>query len=183
MSKLLLIIGVLLSMAKQPIFIEVKESEQALGNRLRTAAPAIRPRIQMLPAIVTATPSSDTLMLTRKVKTSDQSIRTWKKIYRHDSSAALMREGRGGATGAIDQKGKEKIALRLADTKICFSSFEQARQWIKETLGLDLNYHAVNKYLVRNFGVKIKAGRRAHALKSETATADYKKPSREAGTY
>jgi transposase len=110
-------------------------------------------------------------------KTSDQSIRTWKKIYRHGGSAALLREGRGGSKGAIDQKGKEKIALRLANTKNCFRSFEQARQWINETLGLNLDYHAVNKYLVRNFGVKMKAGRRSHALKSETATADYKKPS------
>jgi transposase len=183
MSNLLLSIGVLLSMAKQPILIEVQESEQELRRLFRKAAPAIRPRIQMLLAIVTGIPSSDTLTLSRKAKTSDQSIRTWKNIYKQGGSAALLREGRGGSEGAIDQKGKEQIAVRLADAKNCFRSFEQARQWINDTLGLDLDYHAVNKYLVRNFGVKMKAGRKSHVLKSETATADYKKPSREAGTY
>ena len=95
----------------------------------------------------------------------------------------MLHEGRGGSIGAIDQQGKEQIALLLADPKNCFLSFEQARRWINETLGLDLEYHAVNKYLVRNFGVRMKVGRRSHVLKDETATADYKKPSPGAGTY
>jgi transposase len=167
-------------MAKQPILIEVKESEQELRRLLRTAAPAIRPRIQMLLAIVTGISTSDTQALARKAKTSDQSIRTWKKIYKEGGSGALLREGRGGSEGAIDNEGKEKIAARLADPKNCFQTFEQARQWINETLGLELEYHAINKYLVRNFGVRMKVGRKSHVLKSETATADYKKPSRKA---
>lgn len=167
-------------MAKHPILIEVKESEQELRRLLRNASPAIRPRIQMLLAIASGASSSDTLALARKAKTSDQSIRTWKKIYREGGSAALLREGRGGSEGCIDSAGRERIAARLADPKNCFHSFEQARQWINETLGLNLEYHAVNKYLVRNFGVRMKAGRKSHVLKSETATADYKKPSREA---
>jgi transposase len=170
-------------MAKAPILIEVKESEQALRRALRRASPSIRPRIQMLLAIVTGIAASDTLTLARKAKTSAQSIRTWKKIYNKGGAQALLHQGRGGSEGAIDKAGKEQIALRLADPKNCFLSFEQARRWINETLGLDLEYHAVNKYLVRNFGVRIKAGRRSHVLKDETATADYKKPSRGAGTY
>ncbi len=170
-------------MARQPIVIKVKESEQELRRALRKASPSIRPRIQMLLAIVGGIPSSDTRTLAHKARTSDQSIRTWKKIYKQGGGAALLTEGRGGSVGAIDKRGKEKIALRLADAKNCFISFEQARQWINETLGLNLDYHAVNKYLVRNFGVRMKAGRKSHVLKSETATADYKKPSREAATY
>jgi transposase len=170
-------------MAKQPILIEVKESEQELRRAFRKASPAMRPRIQMLLAMATGIASSDTLTLARKAKTSTQSIRTWKKIYKKGGVSALLHEGRGGSIGAIDEQGKQRIAQRLADVKNCFTSFEQARQWINEALGLDLDYHAVNKYLVRNFGLKMKVGRRSHTLKNETATADYKKPSPGAGTY
>ena len=170
-------------MAKAPIFIDVEESEQELRRTLRRASPAIRPRIHMLLTIVTGTSAADTLALARKAKTSDQSIRTWKKIYKKGGAEALLHEGRGGSEGAIDKAGNERIALRLADPKNRFTSFEQARLWINQTLGLDLDYHAVNKYLVRNFGLRMKVGRRSHVLREETATADYKKPSPGAGTY
>lgn len=170
-------------MSKAPILIEVKESESALRRALRKASRANTPRLQMLLAIVTGTSCANTVALARRAKTSGQSIRTWKKVYNKGGAQALLHEGRGGSEGAIDEAGKERIAKRLADPKNCFTSFEQARLWINETLGVDLEYHAVNKYLVRNFGLRLKAGRKSHALKSETATADYKKPSPEAGTY
>jgi len=165
-------------MAKAPIIISVSESESELKRRLRTAPAALRPRIKTLLAIAGGVPSSDTQVLASKANTSDQSIRTWKKIYMKGGIEALLHEGRGGSQGAIDQAGKEKLAARLADTANCFTSFAEVQAWIKEHLGLEMNYHAVNKYLKRNFGVSLKVGRKSHTRKSETATADYKKPSR-----
>lgn len=170
-------------MAKAPILITVSESEETLKGRLRTASAAMRPRIKMLIAIASGLPSSDTLALAAKVNTSDQSIRNWKKIYLKGGIDALIHEGRGGSEGAIDAAGKAKIAARLADSAHCFTSFSQAQAWINENLGLQMNYHGVNKYLRRHFGVSLKAGRKSHTKKRETATADYKKPSRGAATY
>ena len=170
-------------MAKAPIIITVSESEALLKRRLRSSSAAMRPRIKMLLAIATGIPSSDTLALAANANTSDQSIRTWKKTYRKGGIDALLHEGRGGSEGAIDAAGKEKIAARLADTANCFTSFSGAQAWINENLGLKMNYHGVNKYLKRHFGVSLKAGRKSHTKKSETATADYKKPSPGAETY
>ena len=167
-------------MAKPPIMLAIIESEQYLRRKLRNAPAAIRPRIHMLLAIVTGTSSADTMTLAKKSNTSEQSIRTWKKIYLSGGADALLREGRGGSEGAIKAADKAVIEKRLADPKRCFKSFEEARIWLNETFGLELTYHAANKYLVRNFGLHMKAGRKSHAQQGETAIADYKKPSREA---
>src|SRR5438477_3481952 len=125
-------------MAKAPILITVTETEADLKRRLRNAPTAIRPRIKMLLAIVGGIPSSDTLTLASKANTSDQSIRTWKKIYVKGGAEALLHEGRGGSEGAIDQAGKKKIEVRLADPTNCFTSFADAQAWINDTLGLKM---------------------------------------------
>lgn len=170
-------------MAKPPILITVSETPEDLKRRLRNAPAAMRPRIKMLLAIAGGISSADTLALASKANASDQAIRTWKKIYLAGGIDALLNEGRGGSQGVIDEAGKQKIAARLADMNNCFTSFTEAQAWINEQLGLQMNYHAVNKYLKRNFNVRLKVGRKSHTKKEETATADYKKPSSAARSY
>ena len=69
---------------------------------------------------------------------------------------------------------KEKIAQKLAEPKQAFTSYKQAQDWINETFGVDKQYHAVNKFLKRNFGVKLKVGRKSHIKKDEEAVAFFK---------
>jgi transposase len=47
--------------------------------------------------------------------------------------------------------------------------------WINEKFNLDMNYQAVNKYLKRHFGTKLKVGRKSHVNKDENAAALFKK--------
>ena len=50
-----------------------------------------------------------------------------------------------------------------------FTSYKQAMDWINNTFGLQMEYHAVNKYLKRTFGTKLKVGRNTHINKHESA--------------
>jgi transposase len=77
----------------------------------------------------------------------------------------------------------KKIEKKLSDPKNAFTSFGQAQTWLKEEFGIAKNYHAVNKYLKRNFGAKLKVGRKSHVRKDEAAVAVFKKPIRGAKTY
>ena len=48
-------------------------------------------------------------------------------------------------------------------------------EWINKTFGLEMEYHAVNKYLKRNFKTKLKVGRKTHINKDDSAAALFKK--------
>lgn len=52
------------------------------------------------------------------------------------------------------------------------------KTWMKTELGIDKEYHAINKYLKRNFGTKLKVGRKSHVKKDDAAIAVFKKPAR-----
>jgi transposase len=96
----------------------------------------------------------------------------------------LTADQRGGDFKSnISDEDKEKIEKKLSDPKNAFTSFAEAQAWLKSELGIDKKYHAVNKYLKRNFGAKLKVGRKSHVKKDEAAAAVFKKPIRGAKTY
>jgi len=77
--------------------------------------------------------------------------------------------------GAIGPKEKLEGQKKLSDPKGGFTSYKQAREWINSTFGLNMEYHAVNKYLKRNFGTKGKVGRKSPINKDPNAAALFKK--------
>ncbi|MBK8442993.1 MAG: hypothetical protein IPL35_06080 [Sphingobacteriales bacterium] len=40
-------------------------------------------------------------------------------------------------------------------------SYKEAQQWLKSELGIEKQYNTVRMYLKRNFGTKLKVGRKA----------------------
>ena len=122
--------------------------------------------------------------LAAKTGVSRNTIANWKRSYSEGGIEQLTSDLRGGDFKSnISAADKNKIEKKLSDPKKAFTSFTQAQAWLKEELGIDKNYHAVNKYLKRNFGAKLKVGRKSHVKKDEAAVAVFKKPVREAKTY
>jgi transposase len=162
--------------------ITVAESADQLTKLLGCSSPSVKPRIKMLLAIangVTATSE-----LAHKTKANRDSIRNWKNVYRSTGLDGLLKEGRGGKRhGALDEQQKAKLEKKLSDPKGGFTSYNQATEWINATFGVEMNYHAVNMYLKRNFGTKLKVGRKTHVNKDENAAALFKKTTRGAKTY
>ena len=128
----------------------------------------------MLLSILAGTTSTQELVL--KTKANRDSIRNWKNTYRDKGIEGLIGETRGRKQpGAIGPKEKLQLQKKLSDPKGGFTSYNEAVEWINKTFGLQMEYHAVNKYLKRNFGTKLKVGRKTHVNKDENAAALFKK--------
>ena len=154
--------------------ITVKESKEELTSLLSRSSSATKPRIKMLLAIIGGITSTQDLVF--KTKANRDSIRNWKNTYREQGLEGLVEETRGRKQpGAIGPKAKLQLQKKLSDPKGGFTSYKQAMDWINKTFGLEMEYHAVNKYLKRNFGTKLKVGRKTHVNKDENATALFKK--------
>jgi transposase len=162
--------------------ISVKESATELTKLIGNSSPAIKPRLKMLLAIANGITATNEL--TAKAKSNRESIRQWKNIYSQNGIVGLLEDNRGGKRhGAINEKQKIELHKKLSDPKGGFTSYKQAAAWINKTFEVDMNYHAVNMYLKRNFGTKLKVGRKTHIQKDDSAAALFKKTIPGAGIY
>lgn len=153
----------------------VKESIEEI-KLLHSKAPIhLRSRYKMLLHILNG--CTGTNALAAKTGVSSNTISIWKRRYNSGGLEQLSSDKRGGDFKSdISIEDKKKIEQKLSDPKNAFTSFGQAQAWLKEELGIDKQYHAVNKYLKRNFGAKLKVGRKSHVKKDEAAVAVFKKP-------
>ena len=164
------------------ISVQVTETAEHISSLLRKAPIHQRPRLKML--LLIAKGISTVATLAAKTGVHRDSITAWKGRYASAGIDALLADDRGGDfRSGICAADKQKIKEKLSDPKDAFTSFGQAKEWINQELGTDKKYHAVNKYLKRNFGASLKAGRKSHVKKDEAAVAVFKKPGRGAGTY
>jgi transposase len=162
--------------------ITVKETSEQLRDLLKKSADAIQPRIKMLIAIVDGITSTRDLVV--KTKANRNSITNWKNTYRQKGIKGLLEDDRGGKRpAAINAKQKLQLHQKLSDPKGGFTSYKEAMEWINMTFGLQMEYHAVNKYLKRNFRTKLKVGRKTHVNKDDSAAALFKKTIPGAKTY
>ena len=154
--------------------ITINESKEELTSLLQKSTIATKPRIKMLLAILNDITSTQDLVF--KTKANRDSIRNWKNTYRNKGIEGLLGETRGRKQpGAIGPKEKLQLQKKLSDPKNGFTSYKQAMEWINKTFGLEMEYQAVNKYLKRNFGTKLKVGRKTHINKDDSAAALFKK--------
>lgn len=156
--------------------IVVKETSSELNVLIKKTSAHLRPRIKMLQWILKGVHAIDALC--SKVGVSRNSIALWKRTYSSSGISGLLNDNRGGDyRSGLSVADKEKIKEKLSEPKEAFRSYKEAQEWINTTLNTDKKYHAVNKYLKRNFGTKLKVGRKSHVKKDEEAVAFFKNPS------
>jgi transposase len=157
--------------------IEVKESISELTRLLKssTTSIAIKPRLKMLIAISGGVIT--TKELSQHTKANRNSIGQWKKIYNDKGIAGLLSEERGGKRrGNISDEQKAQLYQKLSNPKGGFRTYKEAVQWINETFSIEMNYHAVNMYLKRNFSTKLKVGRKTHVNQDADSKEFFKNP-------
>jgi transposase len=164
------------------VIISVKETSEEL-KKLKGKAPVhLQPRLKMLLLITGGLTGS--VELSAKVGVSRNSIASWKVDYNEGGIDQLLSDHRGGDyQSGITAEQKKKIEQKLSNPQDAFTSFGMAQDWLKNELGIEKQYHAINKYLKRNFGAKLKVGRKSHVKKDEAAVAVFKKPTRSDKTY
>lgn len=149
----------------QPLQICVKESLQEL-RLLQRRHPGKHKVMQMLIAIKKhGSLSKD--KLSAITGASDKSIHIWRKVYISGGMELLLKERRGGnKPGRITSAIHNRLAERLHNPKEGFRSFIEIQQWLQTEFGIEMQYHAVNKYVKRKFGARLKVSRKSHVQKS-----------------
>lgn len=157
--------------------ITVKEGLAEL-RALQRKYPGRHKAIQMLIVLKQkGAVSKDTLAL--MTGASNKSIQGWRARYRDGGIEKLLQDRRGGKKkAAITEKIHQQLNDRLHNPKEGFRSFIEIQQWLAEECAVEMSYHAVNKYVKRKFGARLKVSRKSHVRKDPAAEAVFKKPVR-----
>lgn len=152
----------------------IKESLPELRH-LQKQNPSQFKRVQML-IITKQQGNMSKYDLALLLGSSHSSIGNWRKIYIKEGIAGLIKERRGGhKKGALTVHAHQALSARLHDPKGGFRSFIEIQRWLKNEFDIVMEYHAVNKYVKRKFGAKLKVSRKSHVLKSPADEAVFKK--------
>ena len=162
--------------------ILVKESLAQL-RKLQQQHPSKFQCLQML-IVFKQQGSISKYIVAEQIGSSQSSVGKWRSVYMSKGIEALLVETRGGyKKAAIDPIANEALSKRLNNPKEGFRSFIEVQQWLADEFGIEMNYHAVNKYVKRKFGATLKVSRKSHVLKSPADEAVFKKPISKPRTY
>lgn len=164
------------------LVIPVKESVSDLKILFRKSSPMMQPRIKMLIAMKKAgIEGVSKRELMDNVGASSQSIHNWRTAYKQGGMDSLLYNGRKGKAGKpslFTQEEHERIAKKLKDPRNGLSGFTELQQWVVKEFNKEVKYNTMLKYAVRHFGASVKAARKSHVNKNESAVIAFKKTSR-----
>ena len=159
----------------QPLQFSIKESLIEL-RLIQKQKPGKYKAIQMLILLKQKGMLSKDALATM-VGASDKSIQIWRSKYIAGGIAAVLKDSRGGKkVGQISELAHQQLAKRLNNPKEGFRSFIEIQQWLLQEFSIDMQYHAINKYVKRKFGARLKVSRKSHVQKSPADEAVFKKP-------
>ena len=162
--------------------IVVKESHSQL-RLLQKQNPSKYKILQML-ILVKQQGQVSKYLLASQLGSSHSSVGKWRTDYTTNGLDYLLKENRKGTKkAAITPKVNQALSDRLNNPKQGFRSFIEVQQWLAAEFGIEMEYHAVNKYVKRKFGARLKVSRKSHVLKSSADEAVFKKPVRKTRTY
>lgn len=119
-----------------------------------------------------------------QIGSSQSSVGKWRSVYATKGIEGLLAEKRGGnRVGQITSEVAKRLGNRLNNPKEGFRSFIEVQQWLASEFGIEMQYHAVNKYIKRKFGASLKVSRKSHVLKSPADEAVFKNLGRQAGKH
>lgn len=92
---------------------------------------------------------------------SQSSAGKWRSVYAAQGIDGLLVENRGGNKAAkITPAAEQKLRERLHNPKEGFGSFIELQQWLTTEFGIVMNCQAVNKFVKRKQGAKLKVSRK-----------------------
>jgi len=111
------------------------------------------------------------------LSSSHTSVAQWRNAYLEQGIDSILVENRGGfKQSKITAVAEKKLAARLNNPNEGFRSFTEIQQWLLSEFDIDMHYHAVNKYVKRRYGARLKVSRKSHVHKSPADEAVFKKP-------
>jgi transposase len=159
---------------RKPLLFTVKENVKELKLLQKKHPGKYKPLEMLLLVLQHGAVSKD--KLTALLRVSSKSVQNWRAGYISGGIAALLKENRGGKKpAAITATAEQALSKRLHDPKGGFRSFIELQQWLQDEFGIVMNYHAVNKYVKRNYGASLKVSRKSHVAQSPAEQVVFKK--------
>lgn len=99
-----------------------------------------------------------------------RTLERWVNRYKEDSIEGLLSDKpRNKPSKIITSEIHEGLASRSSDPSNPFLGYWEARQWVLEEFGADINYHWLRAYMIKHFGTKVKSPRKSHVKKDSEA--------------
>jgi len=118
------------------------------------------------------------LELAKHLNMDVKTLYTWTKLYQGEGIGALLKSTSGGKhRKVVPDKLHELLEKKLNDSTTPLQGYTDATLWVKEELGLEINYQTLRSYMITNFGCKLKTPRKSHYKKDEVAFDTFKKTS------
>lgn len=156
--------------------IEVKESLDDLALQLRQAeTPSAKERLQVLYWLKQEKAPSISA-IAKAVGKHRNTLQTWLAMYREGGIEAMLevRKSPGGVR-VIPQWAEAALAKRLQEAEHGFHRYGEVQQWLKETLGVEAEYHAVYQMTHYRLKAKLKAPRPEHIKQDPERREAFKK--------
>jgi transposase len=104
-----------------------------------------------------------------------RTLERWITNYRSGGIDELMSVvPRRKGSDIITSEIHEGLKSRVNNPRKGFLGYWDAKNWIEQTYGVQVNYYTVRNYLIRHFETKIKSPRKSHVNKKEGSEALFK---------
>jgi transposase len=146
----------------------ITESADDLKHRLRHEAhPRKRQRLHLLFLIASQQVRSRS-QLARVLGIARNTVTSWLSEYREGGIDGLLDlYVPAGSAPALSPEQLEQLRARLAEPH-GFGSYGEVQQWLLDTLGVSMKYHAVHTLVYDKLGARLKVARQSHEKKKAT---------------
>lgn len=163
--------------------IQVQESLDTLAERLRQAETATaKERLQVLYWLKQDNaPSISTIA--QAIGKHRSTVQSWLSQYRQGGIELMLSVGKSpGGVRVIPQWAEDALAKRLAQEHEGFRSYGEVQEWLRETLGVEAEYHAVYQMTRYRLKAKLKVVRPQNSKQDREQREAFKKPCRQPRT-
>lgn len=111
-----------------------------------------------------------------------RSLEKWIVQYKeHGLDDLLVIKPKRKGSKIITPEIHEGLKTRVHDAQNPFRGYWDARQWVQEEYGVEVNYQRVREYLIKHFGTKVKRPRKSHIQKDPNGEATFFKTTQHTG--
>ena len=97
-------------------------------------------------------------------------LRLWLRKYANEGFESFIKKPiKGKPKCLVTPDIHQALDAKLKDSHDPLQSYVEAVNWVEETQGVKLGYHALRKYLIKHFKTKLKVPRKSHYKKEEQA--------------
>lgn len=156
--------------------IQVQESLDTLAEQLRQAKTATaKERLQVLYWLKQDhAPSISTIA--QAIGKHRSTVQTWLSKYRQGGIELMVERGKSlGGVRVIPQWAEAALAKRLEQEDEGFRSYGEVQEWLRETLGIEAEYHAVYQMTRYRLKAKLKVVRPQHSKQVSEQREAFKK--------